>query len=262
MKRSYFASALMLALCTTLFGCNSNSDNNELPVIDIAAAFDNPQEIKLGEYASAIEYVPLETTEKSLVNGSIISLQMVATDKGVVIYGTNSTSTPIHFGNDGKFISLIGSNGRSVTEYDNIQTIVCHQNLTDIIEYNRIVSYDNNTGEYAKSTEPSDSRQFGRDLHRFQDGSIVYIKNDWATRDDILTALDSDGNEVASKLINKIEYEQVQKPNVILEEGVFFAAPIKNQPMMRSGLTDAVLLINEKDTVYFVDKEALKQRNL
>ena len=67
---------LALALCTTLLGCNPKQENaGQLPVIDVAGAYNNISEINLSEYASSIEYIPLETTDESMIPGNILECE-------------------------------------------------------------------------------------------------------------------------------------------------------------------------------------------
>ena len=96
-----------IALCAIIAGCGSDKENEgQLPVIDVAGAYSNITTVNLSEYASAIDYIPLETSESSLIPGNIITMSIAPTSEGVVIYCPRSSQAPLHFSNTGKFILL------------------------------------------------------------------------------------------------------------------------------------------------------------
>lgn len=259
MKTSRKQGLLALAVCTTLLGCNPKQENaGQLPVIDVAGAYDNITEVNLSEYASSIEYIPLQTTNESMIPGNIIGMKLAPTDKGVVIFTSNSSNTPFHFSNTGKFISKIGTAGRAEKEFGSVFNAFPHNNFIDIADYQKIITYNLKDGSFVKSTPVN----LGHSLsYRYPDGIYTYLETNFQTKQDNIFVIDSTGKEIASKLLG--QYEPNKPTAKSLENtppegsGMFSFATIRNNtPLLCAGQNSPVIFINEKDTVYTVDKTA------
>ena len=250
---------LALALCTTLLGCNPKQENaGQLPVIDVAGAYNNISEINLSEYASSIEYIPLETTDESMIPGNIIGMRIAPTDDGYVIFSANTSNIPLHFSNTGKFISKIGTVGRAEKEFGSVYNAFPHNNCIDIPDYQKIITYNLADGSYVKSTPANIGVSHA---YRYPDGTYTYLEMNFETKLDNIFVIDSTGKEIASKLLGQYE---LNKPTAEALEntppegsGIFsFAIVRKKQPLLCAGQNSPVIFINEKDTVYAVDKTA------
>ena len=141
MKTFCKKSLLAFALSAILLGCNTKQDNaNGLPVIDVAGAYNNITEVNLSEIASSIEYIPLETTDESMIPGNIIGMKITPTEEGYVIFTARSSSIPLHFSNTGKFISKIGTAGRAEKEFGSVHNAFANNNYFDIVDYHKIIT--------------------------------------------------------------------------------------------------------------------------
>ncbi len=249
-----------IAICTIIAGCGSSKESEgQLPVIDVAGAYNNITTVNLSEYASAIDYFPLETTESSLIPGNIISISIVPTDQGIVIYRPNSSQRPLHFSSEGKFITAIGMTGRSEKEFDFMYNVFTHNNFIDIASHNKINTYNLNDGSFANNI-PTIIQSF--EIYRYPDGTYTYLNIDNNTKEDNIIVLDSKGDTITSRLIKKFETNKPSAKNMeqaekMKESGtLFFAVARTNPPTLYTGADSPFLLVNEKDTLYTVDKAA------
>jgi len=88
---------------------------NEVKIIDIEAAVGTGRVMELSEIAGKVQYVPLETTKESLVNGGIITLSYV----NGLIYVMEMSQVKI-FDSGGKYLSTVNRQGRGPEEYTDI----------------------------------------------------------------------------------------------------------------------------------------------
>ena len=137
----------LLSICLSvilLSSCNKANEHS-WPVLEIKHALNDGKDVYLSEYASDIEYIPLETSQESMLPGSAV----ICCDKGRFYFWTVS----IDGGKDiavfdtcGKFINRIGKLGRGPGEYPNIyhltmeddkdSTNICVVSLQNAVIYN------------------------------------------------------------------------------------------------------------------------------
>ncbi len=127
-----------------LSSCNKANEHS-WPVLEIKYALNDGKDVYLSEYASDVEYIPLETSQESMLPGSAV----ICYDKGRFYFWTVS----IDGGKDiavfdtcGKFINRIGKLGRGPGEYPNIyhltleddkdSTNICVVSLQNAVIYN------------------------------------------------------------------------------------------------------------------------------
>ena len=249
-----------LALCTIIAGCGSNKESEgQLPVIDIAGAYSNITTVNLSEYASAIDYIPLETSESSMIQGDVINMSIAPTNEGVVIYRFISNQAPLHFSNTGKFIAQIGKNGRSKEEYNFIEEVCTHDNFIDVVSYDKINTYNLNDGSFAENIPTGIPEH---EVYRYPDGTYTYLSTDFKTKEDKIIILDPKGDTITTRLIKKFEIakptakdleraEKAEKEGMV---GLWIART--NTPNLHTGMNSPFLLFNEKDTLFTLDQAA------
>lgn len=116
------------ALFLVLFGicahysCSNNSTNESgLHIVNIEEALANVKDVKLSDYATAINYYTLETADSALLG----TPSKIAFDKEYIYIGSTDKMKTVHiFSKDGKFIKNVGTRGRAKGEYLAIRTIV------------------------------------------------------------------------------------------------------------------------------------------
>ena len=125
-------SIILLILIIVLSGCNQSGDKSHsyqaCEVIEIGKAFDKKSKVPLGEYACAIDYIPLETAPECMLDGAN-SLDIRVSGDRIYLYNSNyfldkAKSLPLLFGSDGSFITSIGSIGNSSDEFITIKNIM------------------------------------------------------------------------------------------------------------------------------------------
>ena len=109
MKNLYIL--LVLLIC---FGCTKhiNNENNTIPSLDLTK--DYPQkEINFHDIGD-VEYIPLETTDESLIKCSI---KLAISDKYIVVLANMLDRVTYFFDRKGKFLSKIDKQGNGAGEY-------------------------------------------------------------------------------------------------------------------------------------------------
>ena len=138
-------------------------------LMDIEAAYENPQKIYLSEFATNITYIPLETKSESLISNI---RQILFSDDYIFV----SQFRSLHqFTRDGKFIRQIGAVGRGPEEFAQVANISL--NLDGEVIYihagnpQKTLLFDFN-GTFIKSFKLS--LPSARTLSFGQDGFVTY----------------------------------------------------------------------------------------
>ena len=113
MKRLFTITAVAATL--SMAGCTSSTQENGLvPEINIEDAVFNETTVNLSEFASSIEYIPLETTADAYLG----NVSKCAVDNNYIYVASSQMQKTIHvFSPDGKFLRNIGNKGRAKGEY-------------------------------------------------------------------------------------------------------------------------------------------------
>jgi len=106
---AYLIIAIMLVSCST-------AKENENKVIDIAGALSNARVANLSEIAEDITYIPLQTTENSVVGEMFGVIRPMLFEKETFILFDNNKVFKL-FDKDGNFKTTIDHNGRGPQEY-------------------------------------------------------------------------------------------------------------------------------------------------
>ncbi len=140
-------SALVVASCTT--GGDSKGKN----VIDIAQAVANPVEMKVSDLGKTIRYVPLETTDSSLVGDSWV---LTPADGAVLISNVNNggleAEACLSFGLDGKFISGVGHYGQDPEAYRSSECVIAPDNKSAYFAASNGMQHYSIDGQYLGKT--------------------------------------------------------------------------------------------------------------
>ncbi len=195
----------MVCLCV-FAGCSSaNSDRASIPVFDVEHIMDNIETINLSEYASDINYYPLETSENSLVNGSIITNKIVPTSNGVIFFIPNSSNVPMAFDHNGKFISKIGTAGRTSSEYLQLFNVLPVEDGVELVDCNKIMMYDD---EYNFVSSFPIELNLG-EICKTNSGNYISLVSNYLV-DKHIKVLDKSGNVLWNKALN--DYKPQKAP--------------------------------------------------
>ena len=150
MKRLFIITAAVSAL--TLTGCNSSTDENGLvQEINIEDAVFNETTINLSEIASAIEYIPLETTTDAYLG----NVNKCTIDNNYIYIASTQGQKTIHvFSKDGKFLRNIGSKGRAKGEYIAIRKLspLTEKRAVTVTGVGKTITYSAENGSVISET--------------------------------------------------------------------------------------------------------------
>lgn len=115
---------VFLLIFFSVIGCRNTSqrDKDQIKVFNLEV-LPNTSSIKLSDLGfDQIEYIPLETTDQSLMDGRFSSSDrfsrlLIGSDYYII----KQFGTVLKFRNDGSFVAKIGTNGRGPNEY-----LYCH----------------------------------------------------------------------------------------------------------------------------------------
>lgn len=212
---------LPLLIIVSLVSCaGDGSCDSIIPEIEIGKAFESKSNVGLSEYASAIDYIPLETTPESMLEGAENLLIRNFEDR-IYLYSSKSAlqmtkTLPLYFKSNGDFVSSIGSFGNSNNEFTNIQTIMIDQSVSQLIvvDYNRFVYYTLD-GDFIRFAEvKSNSLTFNG--YCSGDNNCIYLRNpsllDESQGADLLVKVDSMGRAMNRASLPRAVLDQPGTP--------------------------------------------------
>ncbi len=114
---SFVTIAVATVLAFAVASCSSADGVREAGVIDVAGAVAQPEELRVSDLGKRIRYVPLETTDSSLVSSTWV---LTAADGAFLVsnLGFRSDEVPcLAFDTAGRFISSVGHLGQDPEAY-------------------------------------------------------------------------------------------------------------------------------------------------
>ena len=144
MKTTILSASLLLLLSS----CTPTKTTNNLNAIDIAGSFEHLTELKVSQLGKNIRYVPLETTDSSLIGNShniklLKDKILVATEGSCLAFDKQT----------GKYLGTIGHKGGDPEGYSEVVYYIHPQ--TGILYFhrhpNKLVKY-NQDGEFLGET--------------------------------------------------------------------------------------------------------------
>ena len=162
------------ALCAgMLMACSSGTEKMQ-GQIDVLPAFENLTELKVSQLGKNIRYVPLETTDSSLIGGSC--KVCLLEDKIMVTYGARSESHCFLFDREtGKYIREIGHKGEDPRGYSEAKAYV--HPVTGHLYFhrmpNKLIKY-NQEGEFLGEVEMPNGLPSGFYPLLTKEGMLVY----------------------------------------------------------------------------------------
>ncbi len=187
-----------------LFSCSCNSstscgNGSSLPVVDIEYALENGgDEVALSKFCSSIEYIPLETKEGCYVGYKKNSNdQHITGDDSGLYYLDGSSGLTKKFDYKGKYITEIGTIGRSENEYLRATFALIDEGKYHIFDMDgkKILAYDDN-GNVVSSLDLNDYKQklHLRAFMAYKNKDHIYIGGSSMQRNGIFAIADTVGN--------------------------------------------------------------------
>ncbi len=186
--------SVLLITLSVLVGCSRNRDNSSACAqyqVEIESAIFNDQKVKLSDYVSCFDYIPIETNENFLVSDIF---KFSPSDDYIVIC-CNATQQVYQLSKDGKFLKRIGRRGNAKNEYRAVNRLGTMQESIIVFLGTKIISFSASTGEIEQVILPDDINDVklfggfalcGRDsiaiLHNMNEGeNYISIVNDKST---------------------------------------------------------------------------------
>ena len=134
MKKAFLILALILNACTS-----SEKTDRDLPVINIADNIGKGYLLNISEIAESIEYIPLETTDSSILG----IVQEVYYSNGFFVINTLRNTSGIFriFDKDGKYYNTLNRKGRGPEEYAVVYCLDVYKNNIIILDIKKIAEY-------------------------------------------------------------------------------------------------------------------------
>ena len=167
----------IILLLYIMCSCTNQNSINNIPILDIEAAVENPAKINMSKYFSKIEYIPLETTANSLI-GDVEMAKIYPAPDRVLIMNTRrgGPSTILSYDYRGKALEFKAKNGRAESEFAQGNSIVTNGSNVFLIDANAIKVYDMD-GNYIKSIPLENGFSFSNKFALIDD-EIIFLKED------------------------------------------------------------------------------------
>ncbi len=260
-KLFYLLPFVLMAL-----SCNNDDvcKENEMLVLDIEKALETRECVNLSKYASAINYIPLETNLDCMMSGDE-SMQIVKHGENFYFYSEGSSAPVFCFGRDGKFRRFIGTQGRANNEFRRyVRDFVINEESGDMLisdlEAN-LLFYDKNGNYKHTASLPSQSVTVGddcrivykgngeyfyigyyKDENLYQSVSEPIIKNS----DDFVIHINSSGDELLRRYLgptySHVEFKKNGRYGLSLDPTALYNS-------------DGLVNIRRRDTIYRYDCE-------
>ena len=196
---------VLLINLTILVGCCRNGDNSydgstHTYQVEIESAIYNGQEVKLSDYVTSFDYIPVETNDNFLVS----DLFKFSPCDDYIALCCHATQQVYQISNDGKLLKKIGRRGNGKDEYIAVKNVISTPESINVYMGKKIISYYANSGDIKLilNTNDLDNIKLIGSLALFGKDSIAILHN-------------KENNENYLSIINK---ESIQVDSIRLWE--------------------------------------------
>ncbi len=241
---------LLIFLLIILYSCGNRS-TKETSNLGSAIKIDllsEPRSTvkKLSDFAVNVEYVPLQTTENSMIGEFV--LKIVNVDKRIYIQNSGIKSEILCFDIDGKFLYKIEKKGRGPEEYISVEDfdISSDNKLIAILSFGRLLFYGiSDTGfVFHRSINLKDPSPVRVNLIPGTNKAFLAIAP-WRGTEPTLSLLINTVGDTMHFKPNSYQYKMVRKEN--------FRA--LNEVLVYSAMNAVCFREEFSDTVFYVDAE-------
>jgi len=248
---------LLIVLLST--ACSEQKTAGDVRFIDVAGSVGSGRVVNLSEIAGEIQYIPLETTDKSILG---LPYQRVLFEEGTLYYIQKYGEIKI-FDKNGHFLKVFNRYGRGPQEYESSGNLQI-DNKSDkmcVNSFNKIVEYKRN-GQFVRYIESAGKS----DLEGYSYSSSLKLDDNlYILRSSARFATDSGYSAVAidstSKVILKIKYPDEEREFVKKMSRLYaFAEPqifkFKDRVLIVNGNSEFILGLDKNlnvDTSYILN---------
>lgn len=219
---------LPLLIIFSLVSCaGDGSCDSIIPEIEIGKAFESKSNVGLSEYASAIDYIPLETHPDALMIGTDHTGMKSHGDKLYFYYHSPlfmvPKFTPLCFSSKGEFLFKIGSIGRSKNDLMYARDLIINEHTDEIVvpDYN-LFHFFSLDGEFKRNVEVLHN-DLKFEAYCVNDNSYAFIRaiqiDEKDTKNRLYT-IDSCGilaHRMNFARLSALAFDRILNPNYILE---------------------------------------------
>lgn len=136
---------IFIVMVITLFSCIQEEKTKDLRIIDLAGNIGKTSVVNLSEIAESINYIPLETNDKSLLAPPLIYLNF---ENGKLYIRQFRTEIKI-FNQDGSYVKTFNKQGRGPKEYEDLSDFYIDPLTNNLLVYSigKLTEY-NNEGDF------------------------------------------------------------------------------------------------------------------
>ena len=253
----------LLALClicsTFLFSCTKKSDG--VKVIDIGNAYDERTPVMASEYFSSIEYIPLETSEGTLLNGvQALDLTLAGDRVFIISRSFYSRSCEIKsFDYTGKALEFKAQFGRAENEFGNVHNMMVNGDEVYIMEQTKALIYDMEGNH--KSTIPLTG--VGMSMNRpflIKDRVFGILADDFKEKKLYIDRIESSGERIYGDVPLASYSGEGGEPRYINRNGMNLPLMPKPAAHLYNNNYELFLMFKESDTLYTISRETLQKR--
>ncbi|MCK9305839.1 MAG: 6-bladed beta-propeller, partial [Bacteroidales bacterium] len=153
-KSNLLINLILINLCfSLLFSCSGDSSSGKENIIDVENALKNFCVGNLGDYASNIDYIRLETNDSSVL-GNITDIFL---EKGLLFIADDKDVCRI-FDSNGKYIRSINRIGRGPEEYLSIRDMYVSSKTGNIMimDHSGVITEYSMYGDFIRKIAPPD----------------------------------------------------------------------------------------------------------
>lgn len=251
--------ALCLVCSTFLFSCTKKSDG--VKVIDIGNAYDERIPVMASEYFSSIEYIPLETSDGSLLNG-VQALDLTLADDRVFIISRPfySRSCEIKsFDYTGKALEFKAQFGRAENEFGNVHNMIVSGNEVYIMEQTRVLVYDLE-GNHKLTIPLTGVGMSMNSPFLVKDRAFGILADDFKEKKLYIDRIESTGERINGDVPLASYSGEGGEPKSISRNGMNLPLMPKSAAHLYNNNYELFLMFKESDTLYTISRETLQKR--
>lgn len=263
MKNLYFLFLLLLGGCNinrSNYSISDISNNTKMYIIDIDK-IEPAIDVKLSDFFSEIEYIPLETNDEVLL--SRISKLYAYNDTLYVLDKLGCNALFLFDKKDGSYLGRIGSVGQGPGEYSKVGdfTIDIENRKLFLLDLDRqqILEFELGSGSFIRSIDLN--RQISRTFHVQYENKAIYgdlfFQNRVANNDFLLNKLDIETGDQVNCWLSAQEYNLGWKELFFAGESAFHSQPF-HKPKFTQLFMNTIMEIGSDEVTPFL---SLKTKN-
>lgn len=258
MKKS--VTAVILCIIGAISICACSQKTEEFKVIDIGNAYEKREPVMASDYFSAIDYIPLETSEESLLNGTNALTILPAEDRFIILnrMERKADATIESFDLSGNLLEFKAQYGRSEEEFTNVRNIILKDDELFVFQATRISIYDLE-GNYKESIHFQEGINPIQPPFMIDTRTFGILGNDIENKKFCIDLIDTTGKRIYGKPFASYS-EEAGKERFIERNGM--KIPLPTFPAAHFYTNNEKVFFAQKlnDTLYTIDTKDLQKR--